>query len=91
VRQAWNFLQLKLERFPNEQFVEPPIFTKDEGIVEAGDEKDVLHPKGHQVFEALEELLGVKSRAIERSGTHIGRVARRCRVLCDRVGILVDS
>ncbi len=54
-----NLLLLEFERFADQQLVQPPVLAQDERVVEAGDEQNVLHPKGHQVLESLEEPLGV--------------------------------
>ena len=52
-------LKIEFERLTNQQLVEPAVFAKDERIVEAGDQENVLHPEGHQVLEALEESLRI--------------------------------
>jgi hypothetical protein len=60
-------LQAEIERLVDEQFdgqfdeqfIEAAVFTEDEGILEARDQKDVVHFEGHQVFEAFKALFGV--------------------------------
>jgi hypothetical protein len=56
---AGNLLLLEFERFPDQQLIQPPILAKNERVVKAGHQQDILHPKGHQVLKALEETLGV--------------------------------
>ena len=58
VGDAGNMVQIQLQRFADQQLVEPAVFAQDEGVVEAGDEQDVVHPERHQVLEAFEEALG---------------------------------
>jgi hypothetical protein len=43
----------------DQQFIEAAVFTEDEGILEARDQKDVVHFEGHRVFEAFKALFGV--------------------------------
>jgi hypothetical protein len=59
VSDSGNLLLLKFERFPNQQLIQPPIFTQNERVVKAGDQQNILYPKGHQVLEALEEAFRV--------------------------------
>jgi hypothetical protein len=54
-----DLLQAEIERLVDEQFIEAAVFTEDEGILEARDQKDVVHFEGHQVFEAFKALFGV--------------------------------
>jgi hypothetical protein len=55
-----NLLQVEFEGFIDEELIQASVFAKDEGVVEAGDQKDVMHLEGHQVFEAFKALLSVK-------------------------------
>ncbi len=59
VGNSGNVLGTEIEGLVDEEFVEASIFAEDEGIVEAGDEKDVVDFEGHQVFEAFEALFSV--------------------------------
>ena len=68
MRDPGNLPQVQFERFVDEQFVEPAVFAKDEGIVEAGDEQDVLHLERHQVFEAFKALFRVAMTTAQRCG-----------------------
>lgn len=54
-----NVLGTEIERLINEQFVEPAVFAQDERIVEARNQKDVMHLEGHQIFEAFKTLFRV--------------------------------
>ena len=63
-----NLLQVEFERFVDQQLVEPAIFAQDERIVEAGDEKNVLHLERHQVVEALKALFGVEGEIRRNDG-----------------------
>jgi len=47
---------------PDQQLIQAPIFAEDEGVVEAGDQENILDAEGHQVLEALEEAFGVDDR-----------------------------
>ena len=51
---ARRMLEVQFKGLSDEQFVQAPVFAQDERIVEAGDKQNVLHPKGHQVFETFE-------------------------------------
>src|SRR5579863_287107 len=62
VRDPRDVLQAQFERFVNEQFVEASIFAQDERIVEARDQKNILHLEGHQVLEAFKALFRVENR-----------------------------
>ena len=75
--------EIEFERFVDQQLVEAAIFAQNEGIVEAGDEKDVLHLEGHQVFEAFKALFGVQNRLGDAADTHAEYPSR----LEARVGI----
>ena len=57
---AGNLSQVEFERFIDQQFVEAAIFAEDKGIVEAGDEQDVLDLEGHQVVEAFQAGFGIE-------------------------------
>ena len=61
VRDAGNLMQIELQRFADQQLVEPAVFAQDERVVEAGDEQDVVHAERHQVLEAFEEAFGGRS------------------------------
>ena len=62
--------EVELERFVDEQLVEPAILAENERIVETGDEKNVLHLERHQVFEAFKALFGVQNRRGDAVDTH---------------------
>ena len=70
VRNPWDLPEVEFERFVDEQLVEPAIFAEDEGIVETGDEKNVLHLERHQVFEAFKALVGVQNRLGDAADAH---------------------
>ena len=55
---ARNLLQVEVERFVDQQFVETPILAQNKRVVEAGDQKYVLHFERHQVLEAFKALFG---------------------------------
>ena len=50
---------LQLQRFADQQLVEAAVLAQDEGVVEAGDQQDVVHAERHQVLEGVEEALGL--------------------------------
>jgi hypothetical protein len=55
----WNLAEIQFEGFINQQFAQTSIFAKDEGIIEAGDQKNIVDAKRHQVLETFEPLLRV--------------------------------
>jgi len=56
---AWRMLQVEFEGFADQELVEAAVFAQDEGIVEAGNQEDVLDPEGLQFLVAFEQFLGV--------------------------------
>ena len=56
---AGNLLQIEFQRFADQQLVQAAVFAKNEGVVQAGDQQNVLHPERHQVLEAFEQPLRV--------------------------------
>jgi hypothetical protein len=67
--------QVEFKRFVDEQLVEAAVFTENEGIVKAGDEKDIVHLEGHQILEAFKALFGVHGdhgigEAVSRHESH---------------------
>ena len=60
VGNSGDLLQVEFEGFVDEKFVEASVFAEYEGIVETGDQKDVVDFEGHQVFEAFKALFGVE-------------------------------
>ena len=57
-----NLPQVQLQRFVDQEFVQPAIFAQDERIVEARDQQNILHAKRHEVLETFETLFGVENR-----------------------------
>ena len=62
-------MQVQLQRLADQQLIKAAVLAQDERIVKAGDQQDIVHAKGHQVLEALEEVL--------RSVRQIGSVPDR--------------
>ena len=77
MRDAGNLLQVEFEGFVDEQLVEAAVFAQDERIVEAGDQKDVLHLERHQVVEAFEAGFGIEEGLGDGAGDHIEKVNRQ--------------
>jgi len=67
---AWNMLQIQIERFVDKKFIEAAIFAENEGVVEAGDQKNVLDFERHEVVEALEACFGVEKGLGDGAGGH---------------------
>src|ERR1700733_11783595 len=80
MRDAGNLLQVQFERFVDEKFVESAVFAEYEGVIEAGDQKNILNLKGHQVVEAFEASFGVKERFGYGAGGHWSLVGNDTRV-----------
>src|ERR1017187_6105861 len=59
MRDAGDLMNVQLQRLAHQQLVEAPVLAQDEGVVQAGDQQNVVHAERHQVLEALElELRG---------------------------------
>jgi len=56
VGQPRHVRQGEIQELAGDQFVQPSVFLQREGVVETGDEQDVLDPKRHQVLERLERI-----------------------------------
>ncbi|MGB2602090.1 MAG: hypothetical protein WBC78_00755, partial [Candidatus Sulfotelmatobacter sp.] len=54
----------------DKKFIEAAIFAENEGVVEAGDQKNVLDLEGHQVVEALEACFGIEKGLDHGAGGH---------------------
>ena len=63
MRNPRNLLQIEFARLADEQFVEAAIFAQDEGIVEIGNEQDILHAKRHEPVETFKRIFGIEKRA----------------------------
>ena len=63
VGDARRVVQVEVEELAQDQLVQPPVLLQREGVVEAGDEQDVLHPPGHQVLEALQGAAAARDPA----------------------------
>ena len=59
VGHAGNLVQVQLQRLADQQLVEAAVLAQDEGVVEAGDQQDVVHAERHQVLEAFEQAFGL--------------------------------
>src|ERR1700733_14951568 len=57
-----NLLQIKFARLANQQLIQPPIFAQNKGVVQIGDQQNILHAKRHQPFETLKRVLRVKNQ-----------------------------
>src|ERR1700733_3317766 len=72
MRDAGNLLQVQFERFVDEKFVESAVFAEDEGVIEAGDQKNILNLERHEVVEAFEAGFGVEERLEDGAEGHWG-------------------
>ena len=62
---AGDLVHVQLQRLADQQLVEAAVLAQDEGVVEAGDQQDVVHAERHQVLEAFEVELRVRC-SVER-------------------------
>src|SRR5580700_7272874 len=87
---AGNLLQIQFEGFIDEKLIEAAIFAEDEGVVEAGDQKNVLDLERHQVVEAFETRFGVEEGLGDGVGGHGGYLSS-CLQIQKRAGWMVVS
>src|SRR5579863_1811773 len=59
LRDPWNLLQVQLKRLADQQFVQTAVFTENVRVVQAGDQKNVMHLERHEILEAFKEALGI--------------------------------
>src|ERR1035437_1477320 len=59
MRDAGDLMNVQLQRLAHQQLVQASVFAQNEGVVQAGDQQNVVHAERHQIFEALELGLGM--------------------------------
>ena len=52
---AGDLVDVELQRLADQQLVQAAVLAQDEGVVEAGDQQNVVHPERHQVLEAVHQ------------------------------------
>ena len=62
VGDAGDLMNVQLQRLAHQQFVEASVLAQNEGVVQAGNQQNVVHAERHQVLEALELELRVRCR-----------------------------
>src|ERR1035438_1538806 len=58
MRDAGDLMNVQLQRLAHQQFVQASVLAQNEGVVQAGNQQNVVHAERHQVLEALELELG---------------------------------